>query len=100
MAAGRLEVVVFVGGKGVSWRGLHPRVDDTPVGISNWLHLPRVRHQQLPDHPQRRHPSTCTGTGTGSDGSQIRFTSRGHFVLDKCTGEVRRNTNIITCRVS
>lgn len=29
---------------------------------------------------------------------QIRFTSRGHFVLDKLTGEVRRNT-ISTCRV-
>ena len=40
------------------------------------------------------------GTGTGSDGSQIRLTSRGHFVLDKRTGQVRRNTNIITCRVS
>jgi len=40
------------------------------------------------------------GTGTGSDGSQIRLTSRGHFVLGKRTGEVRRNTNIITCRVS
>jgi hypothetical protein len=40
------------------------------------------------------------GTGTGSDGSQIRFTSRGHFVLDKRTGQVRRNTIISTCRVS
>jgi hypothetical protein len=40
------------------------------------------------------------GTGTGSDGSQIRFTIRGHFVLDKRTGEVRRNTIISTCRVS
>jgi len=40
------------------------------------------------------------GTGIGSDGSQIRLTSRGHFVLDKRTGQVRRNTNIITCRVS
>lgn len=39
-------------------------------------------------------------TGTGSDGSQIRLTIRGHFVLDKRTGQVRRNTNIITCRVS
>jgi hypothetical protein len=40
------------------------------------------------------------GTGTGSDGSQIRFTIRGHFVLDKRTGEVRRNTVVSTCRVS
>ena len=40
------------------------------------------------------------GTGTGSDGSQIRFTIRGHFVLDKRTGQVRRNTIISTCRVS
>jgi hypothetical protein len=40
------------------------------------------------------------GTGTGSDGSQIRFTIRGHFVLDKRTGEVRRNSIISTCRVS
>jgi hypothetical protein len=40
------------------------------------------------------------GTGTGSDGSQIRFTIRGHFVLDKRTGEVRRNTIISSCRVS
>jgi hypothetical protein len=39
-------------------------------------------------------------TGTGSDGSQIRFTIRGHFVLDKRTGEVRRNTIVSTCRVS
>jgi hypothetical protein len=38
------------------------------------------------------------GTGTGSDGSQIRFIVRGHFVLDKHTGRVRRNT-ISTCRV-
>jgi hypothetical protein len=40
------------------------------------------------------------GTGTSPDGSQIRFTSHGHVVLDKRTGQVRRNTNIITCRVS
>ena len=49
------------------------------------------------------HPSASFylhGTGTGSDGSQIRFTTRGHFVLDKRTGEVRRNTIISTCRVS
>ena len=40
------------------------------------------------------------GTGTGSDGSQIRLTIRGHFVLDKRTGQVRRNTIISTCHVS
>jgi hypothetical protein len=27
------------------------------------------------------------------------FTIRGHFVFDKCTGEVPRNTVISTCRV-
>jgi hypothetical protein len=40
------------------------------------------------------------GTGAGSDGSKIRLTIRGHFVLDKRTGQVRRNTIISTCRVS
>lgn len=40
------------------------------------------------------------GTGTGGDGSQIRFTVRGHFILDKRTGQVRRNTIISTCHVS
>jgi hypothetical protein len=40
-------------------------------------------------------------TGTGSDGSEIRFTIRRHFVLDKRTGEDRCNSIIIsTCRVS
>ena len=40
------------------------------------------------------------GTGAGSDGSLIRLTIRGHFVVDKRTGEVRRNTIISTCHVS
>lgn len=39
-------------------------------------------------------------TGTGTDGSQIRFTLRGHFVIDKRTGEVRRDASTVTCRVS
>jgi hypothetical protein len=39
-------------------------------------------------------------TGTGTDGSQIRFTLRGHFVIDKRTGEVRRDAMTVTCRVS
>lgn len=39
-------------------------------------------------------------TGTGSDGSEIRFTIRCHFVLDKRTGEDRCNPIISTCRVS
>jgi hypothetical protein len=39
-------------------------------------------------------------TGTGSDGSEIRFTIRRHFVLDKRTGEDRCNPIISTCRVS
>jgi hypothetical protein len=43
---------------------------------------------------------TLHGAGTSTGGSQIRFTSHGHFVLDKRTGEVRHDTNIITCRVS
>jgi hypothetical protein len=49
------------------------------------------------------HPSASFylhATGTGTDGSQIRFTIRGHFVLDKRTGEVHRNAIISTCRVS
>ena len=48
------------------------------------------------------HPSAsfyCMGTGIGSDGSQIRSTIRGHFVLDKHTGQVS-NGVISTCRVS
>jgi hypothetical protein len=40
------------------------------------------------------------GTGTGSDGSHIRLTLRGHFVIDKKTGEVRRDTLSSSCRVS
>lgn len=40
------------------------------------------------------------GTGNGSDGSQIRLTIRGHFILDKQTGQVRRNSIVSTCRVS
>jgi hypothetical protein len=39
-------------------------------------------------------------TGTGTDGSQIRFTLRGHTVIDKRTGEVRRDASTATCRVS
>ena len=49
------------------------------------------------------HPSSSFylhATGTGSDGSEIRFTIRCHFVLDKRTGEVRRDTITVTCRVS
>jgi hypothetical protein len=49
------------------------------------------------------HPSASFyvhATGTGGDGSRIRFTIRGHFVLDKRTGQVRRNTIISTCRES
>ena len=40
------------------------------------------------------------GTGTGSDGSHIRLTLRGHFVIDKKTGEVRRDALSSSCRVS
>ena len=39
-------------------------------------------------------------TGTGTDGSQIRFTLSGHFVIDKRTGQVRRDVMTVTCRVS
>jgi hypothetical protein len=39
-------------------------------------------------------------TGTGSDGSHIRATLRGHFVIDKRTGEVRHDAVTSTCRVS
>jgi len=66
-------------------------------------HLPGARRGQLPDHQWRRRatrprPSTCTGPAPATTAPQIRFTSRGHFVLDKLTGEVRRNT-ISTCRL-
>ena len=40
------------------------------------------------------------GTGTSSDGPRIRLTIRGHSVLDKRTGQVRRETYTTTCRVS
>jgi hypothetical protein len=40
------------------------------------------------------------GTGTGSDGSRIRLTLHGHSVIDKRTGEVRREIFTSTCRVS
>ena len=40
------------------------------------------------------------GTGTGSDGSRIRLTLHGHSVIDKRTGEVRREIFTPTCRVS
>jgi hypothetical protein len=49
------------------------------------------------------HPSSSFylhATGTGTDGSQIRFTLRGHFVIDKRTGQVRRDVMPVTCRVS
>jgi hypothetical protein len=39
-------------------------------------------------------------TGTGSDGSSIRFTLHGHSTIDKRTGEVRREIQTATCRVS
>jgi hypothetical protein len=39
-------------------------------------------------------------TGTGTDGSHIRLTLHGHFVIDKRTGEVRRDAFTSTCRVS
>jgi hypothetical protein len=40
------------------------------------------------------------GTGTGIDGSHIRLTLGGHFVMDKRTGGVRRDAFTSTCRVS
>jgi hypothetical protein len=49
------------------------------------------------------HPSASFylhAIGTGSDGSHIRATLRGHFVMDKRTGEVRRDAVTSTCRVS
>jgi hypothetical protein len=49
------------------------------------------------------HPSASFylhATGTGSDGSHIRATLRGHFVIDKRTGEVRHDAVTSTCRVS
>ena len=58
------------------------------------------RHRPFRHQP---HPSASfclQATGTDGDGSQSCFTFRGHFVLDKSTGEVRRNTIISTRRVS
>jgi hypothetical protein len=40
------------------------------------------------------------GTGTGDDGSRITIGLSGHFVINKKTGEVRRDTLESTCRVS
>jgi len=102
--AGRLAVVVFVGRKGQLARA-PSKGRRHPVGISNWLDLPRARHRQLPDHQQRRHPPPGRILLPARDRHRQRrlpdrLTSRGHFVLGKRTGEVRRNTNIITCRVS
>ena len=67
------------------------------VGTRAGIGGSRVNGEDLP-HPA----ASCYlhGTGSGSDGSQIRFTISGHFVVDKRTGEVHRNTIISTCRVS
>jgi hypothetical protein len=57
------------------------------------------RHRPRPSEPP--HPAVSFylhATGTGSDGSEIRFTIR-RFVLDKRTGEDRCNPTISTCRV-
>jgi hypothetical protein len=51
------------------------------------------------DIPTPRRPLPA-GHRHRRDGSQIRFTLPGHFVLDKRTGEVRRNTVLSTCRSS
>jgi hypothetical protein len=39
-------------------------------------------------------------TGTGSDGSGIRFTLHGHATIDKRAGELRREIQTATCHVS
>ena len=39
------------------------------------------------------------GTGTGNDGSHITIGLSGHFVVDKKTGEVKRDAVDSTCRV-
>jgi hypothetical protein len=54
-----------------------------------------ITNENIP-HPSASFYLHGTGTGTGTDGSQIRFTIRGHLVLDERTGQVRRNTIIST----
>jgi hypothetical protein len=63
----------------------------------------RVEPRRRPRPSRPPHPAVSFylhATGTGSDGSEIRFTIRCHFVLDKRTGEDRCNPIISTCRVS
>jgi hypothetical protein len=103
--AGRLEVVVFVGRKGSagkgSIQGSTTPLSGSPTGSTYRKHATSsflIINTEDILHPAA--PFYLHGTGTGSDGSQLRLTSRGHFVLGKRTGEVRRNTNIITCRES
>jgi hypothetical protein len=45
---------------------------------------------------RRQQQALAAARATGHGG---RLTIRGHFVLDKRTGEVPRNTVISTCRV-
>lgn len=82
-------VISPVEGAGVVYRGTYRE-----HATGNFL---VINNEDVP-HPAASF--SLHGTGTGSDGSQIRFTSRGHFVLDKRTGQLRRNSNIITCRVT
>jgi hypothetical protein len=80
--------------------------ESRPSGCSSWrVSLFSARRATTPTaSEQASAPGRVLllhATGTGSDGSEIRFTIRRHFVLDKRTGEDRCNSIIIsTCRVS
>jgi hypothetical protein len=50
-------------------------------------------------HPATRLSWNCARR-EGFDPNRIRFAIRGHFVLDKRTGRVSRNTIISNCRVN
>jgi hypothetical protein len=79
--------------------------DSRPSGSSSWrVSLFYARRAATPTASERASAPgrvlLLHATGTGSDGSKIRFTIRRHFVLDKRTGEDRCNPIISTCRVS
>jgi hypothetical protein len=67
-----------------------------PTASTTWATSP-ARTSTSPHPPSSFY---LHATGTGTDGSQIRFTVHGHFVIDKRTGEVRRDVMTVTCRVS
>jgi choline dehydrogenase-like flavoprotein len=78
----------------------------TIVRTSNTCNGSGRRHKQQDDwlraivgHPATRLSWNCARR-EGFDPNRIRFAIRGHFVLDKRTGRVSRNTIISNCRVN